>query len=154
MSNSTLTSNKNLLSPLGFRLTIDATKYANVEFFLTQVSIPDVSLGEIQVDYRNTRGYLAGDKIDFSPLVGTFKIDEDMENYKEVFNWIKGNKDGSVKNDIILHITNSNNNINNQIRFTDAFPTNLSNVQFDIQGGSVEYLNADVTFRYDLMEFL
>jgi hypothetical protein len=154
MSGSTLTTNKNFLSPIGFRLTIDVTKYANVEYFITNISTPDVSIGEIQTTYRNSKGYLPGTNIQFGSLEVSFKVDEDMKNYQELFNWIEGNRSSNTKNDIILHIANSSNNISNKIRYTSAFPTNLSSLSFDLQASNVEYLSASASFRFDHMEFL
>ena len=43
----TLTANKNFLSPVGFTFKIDATNFANLEYFCTQVTFPGISLAEV-----------------------------------------------------------------------------------------------------------
>jgi hypothetical protein len=43
----------------------------------------------------------------------------------------------------------SHNNINKQFQFKDAFPVSLSGVDFNAQATDVEYLQADVSFRYN-----
>ena len=40
------TSNKNFLSPTGFQFKIDSTQYANVEYFCTSATLPDLTLSE------------------------------------------------------------------------------------------------------------
>ena len=39
------------------------------------------------------------------------------------------------------------------IKFQDVFPTSLTSVEFNSQTSDIEYLQADVTFKYTLFEF-
>ena len=50
---------------------------------------------------------------------------------------------------MILSVMSSHNNVNKQFQFKDAFPTSLSGVEFTTQGSDIEYLQADVSFRYN-----
>lgn len=150
MSGSNLTSNINILSPTGFKLTINREKFANTEFFITSFGIPSISLGEVQTNFRNNIGYTPGEAITFDTLNLRFAIDEDMNNYTEIFNWMKANKESnSERHDMILSVMSSHNNVNKQFQFKDAFPTTLSGVEFSTQTTDVEYLQADVSFRYN-----
>jgi len=156
MANSTLTSNFNYLTPTGFRLTIDTSKYANIEYFLTGFSIPDVNLGDVPVTYRGVTGYVPGDKIEYGIMSCRFIIDEDMKNYIEVFNWMQSNiaSTNVVTSDMILTILTSHNNPNKQFKFINAFPTSLSGVEFSTQNTDIEYVQANVSFRYDRFTIL
>ena len=149
MSGTNLTQNINLLSPTGFKLTINREKFANVEFFITTFGIPSISSGEVQSNFRNNLGYTPGESTVFDSLALRFAIDEDMYNYIEIFNWIKANSNGIERHDMILSVLSSHNNVNKQFQFKDAFPTSLSGVDFSTQSSDVEYLQADVTFRYN-----
>ena len=40
------------------------------------------------------------------------------------------------------------------VKFQEIFPTALSTVEFNAQSTDVEYLQADVSFRYTLFEFV
>ena len=91
MSGTNLTSNINFLSPTGFKLTINREKFANTEFFITAFGIPSISSGEVQTNFRNNIGYTPGEAITFETLSLRFAIDEDMNNYTEMFNWMKAN---------------------------------------------------------------
>jgi hypothetical protein len=149
MSGTNLTQNINMLSPTGFKLTINREKFANVEFFITTFEIPSISSGEVQANFRNNIGYAPGETMTFDSLSLRFVIDEDMYNYTEIFNWIKANSDGIERHDMILSVMSSHNNVNKQFQFKDSFPTSLSGVEFSTQSSDVEYLQADVTFRYN-----
>jgi len=156
MANSTLTTNFNGLSPTGFKLVIDKTKYANVEYFVTTFSIPELNLGEVAVSYRGSIGYVPGDRPEYGALTLRFLIDEDMKNYLEIHDWIQDNvtKKTITKNDMILSVLTSANNVNKQFQFISAFPTSISGVEFSTQTTDVEYTQADVTFRYDRFAIL
>jgi hypothetical protein len=155
MSGTNLTTNINMLSPTGFKLTINKEKFANTEFFITSFTIPDISVSPIETRYRNSINYEAGEPRSFGDLSLRFAIDEDMKNYTEIYDWLKScSEEGSVKgqieqHDMILSVMSSHNNINKQFQFRDAFPTSLSGVEFNAQSTDVEYLQADVTFRYN-----
>lgn len=138
-----------MLSPTGFKLTINREKFANTEFFITSFGIPSISSGEVQTNFRNSIGYMPGDVRTFDTLNLRFAIDEDMKNYTEMFNWLKSNTEKLERHDMILSIMSSHNNVNKQFQFKDAFPTSLSGVEFNVQSTDVEYLQADVTFRYN-----
>ena len=146
---SNLTTNVNLLSPTGFKLTINREKYANTEYFITSFGIPDISTGEIQLNFRGGIGYQSSESRQFGALNVRFAIDEDMKNYTEIFDWIKDNTEKYEKSDMILSVMSSHNAVNKQFQFKNAFPLSLSGVEFNTQSGDIEYLQADVSFRYD-----
>lgn len=156
MASSTLTSNFNGLSPTGFKLSIDRTKYANVEYFVTSFSIPDISIGEIQLPYRGQIGYIPGERVEYGALSIRFMIDEDMKNYIEIYNWIQDNvaKKSITTSDMILSVLTSHNNVSKQFQFINAFPTSSSGIEFGTQNTEVEYLQADISFRYDRFKIL
>jgi hypothetical protein len=146
-----LTNNINMLSPTGFKLTINKEKFANTEFFITTFGIPSVSSSEVQTNFRGSIGFEPSETRQFESLNLRFVIDEDMKNYIEIFDWIQSNVKNKKfeRHDMILSIMSSHNNVNKQFQFRDAFPTTLSGVDFNTQATDVEYLQADVTFRYN-----
>ena len=85
-----------MLSPTGFKLTINREKFANTEFFITNFGIPSVTSGEVQTNFRNRIGYTPGEAITFDTLSLRFAIDEDMTNYTEMFNWLKSNGEALI----------------------------------------------------------
>lgn len=144
------TTNKNFLSPTGFQFKIDSTKYANVEYFCTSVTLPDLSLSESSSPYKAANIAFTGDRINFGDLAIRFNVTEDMENYIEMFNWMHNiiEKGEAFKSDATLSILSSHNNVTKEILFRDCFPTSLSAVEFSTQQTDIEYLQADVTLKY------
>ena len=157
-------SNTNFLSPLGFKFQIKKTP--NLNFFVQSVNLPSVSIGTIDVSTPFSRIPLPGDKVTFGQLDVTFKVDENMENYLEIYNWIisLGRPDNftdgaplytappmsgtGVNSDLTLVILTSAMNGNKIINFLDAHPVNLTDITFDSTLSDVEYVTATVSFDY------
>lgn len=150
-----ITTNKNFLSPVGFQFKLDSEKYQNINYFCTAVTVPDVSLSEVPIPYKGSNLGFTGDRVVFGDLAIRFNITENMENYIETFDWIHNiiNVGENYKSDGTLLILSSHNNVTKEIVFRDLFPTNLSSVEFSTQQTEVEYLQADVTFKYTYFEF-
>lgn len=151
-----ITSNKNFLSPVGFQLKIDSTKYPNLEYFCTAAGLPGINMSEAPVPYKGANVGFIGDRITFDDLTVRFNVTENMDNYTETFDWmhdiVNGNDINNVQSDAILVILNSHNNKTKEIRFKDIFPISLSGLDFDVNQGDIEYLTAEVTFKYTYFE--
>lgn len=161
--------NQSFLSPLGFRLQIKKTPAMN--YFVQSVTIPSVSLGTADVDTPFTKIPFPGTRLTFGNLQVTFKVDEDMKNYIEIFNWMRSmgfpdnfdqyasiagksiqSGDG-IFSDITLLTLSSAMNPNVELTFFDCFPVDLSSMEMDSTLPDVEYLTATVTFanrRFDI----
>ena len=153
-----LTTNKNFLSPVGFGFKIDTVEFPNLEYFCTAVNLPGINNGDTAVPYRGVNLAFTGDRMGFDDLSIRFNITENMENYIETFNWMhnliqKKDADKTYKNDATLLIYSSHNNVNQEIRFYDVFPIQLSSVEFNAQGTDIEYLQADLVLKYTSFEF-
>ena len=75
-------------SPTQFRFMIN--QLPKVQFFTTAANIPDISLGEavIPTPYKDIP--IMGDKITFGNLDVSFIVDEYLENYISIHNWLIG----------------------------------------------------------------
>lgn len=162
----TTPTNKNFLSPLGFNFFIK--KLPTTNFFVTRAVIPGFNLGVATAPTPFVRIPLPGDKIEFSDLQVTFKIDEDMKNYIEIYNWImgmgfpdryaqyadiksKGKTTGEgIYSDASLTVLTSAMNPNIEFSFRNVFPYSMTDIDFNTVSADVEYLEATVSFRYEL----
>ena len=152
---SNLTDNYNFLSPTGFKLVINRNNLANTEYFSTSVTLPSLNLGQINVPKNQYKGYLSGD-ITFDDFSIRIAIDEDMKVYTELYDWMLQNRDANspVVYDATLIILTNHNLPNNKIQFTNLFPLSVSGLEFSTQATDVEYLQTDVSFRYDEFKIL
>ena len=75
-------------SPTQFRFGIN--QLPKVEFFTTAANIPDITLGELVIPtpYKNIP--IVGDRVTFGNLNISFIVDEYLENYISIHNWILG----------------------------------------------------------------
>lgn len=164
--------NRNFLSPTGFKFVLKRSP--KVAFFCNQANIPDITLG-----IANQPSYLKdiptpGDKIEFGDLSLRFLVDENLENYMEIQNWIRGlgypesmdeftrleseaviqpnyiGKGDNIYSDGTLQILSSNLIANFQVFFKDLFPYSLSTITFDATQTDIQYFTADVSFKYTI----
>ena len=146
----------NFLNPSSFVLTLDSQTYSGAEFTVQTMMLPDVTTEGAPLQFRQVNVAMAADKIAFGSFEVSYLIDEDLLNYKEIFDWMKQNVETQHEQaiignnhvrDLTLTIMNSSNNVTKQINFIDAFPTSLSSLPFDITTTDVEYLTAVVTLE-------
>ena len=147
--------NRNFLSPVGFLLDLEI--FDGVDFFCQSASIPEIAMpfSEVQTPYRNVPIVSSGG-VSYGDLNVRFIIDEDLKNYLVIHNWIKEYGLAEKRADspdaysnARLQIMTSHNNVNHIIEFKNIFPINLSSVPFDATVGDIEYLLADVTFKFE-----
>jgi len=157
-----LTKNLNYLMPTGFKITIDRENYPNLEFFCQGVTHPDITLAAGELPFRKIRNIpLPGGTLDFGELSLTTIVDEDMNAYKEMNDWMRRildnpllgplnrQKDGVPSTaDITLSILNSQNNQTRQIRYQECTPVSLGGISFESTGGGTEYLTCTMGFRF------
>lgn len=162
------------LKPNGFKFQVH--NLPNVSFFCQSANIPDITLGEATVATPLVDYFVPGEKVTFGTLNIRFLIQEGMQNYKELYNWLvglgnpestqqftdfvsnqsyrfpgtKSSKlvDKALFSDASLFALDSNNNPNIEIKFIDAYPTALGGLDFDISSGSTEYFQGIASFRY------
>ena len=81
-------SNKNFLSPVGFKFNLH--KAPKVDFFSNACNIPAITLGSaLQTRYGKNID-IPGDKMTFGDFNLRFLVDENLENYLEIWNWMTG----------------------------------------------------------------
>ena len=79
-------SKRDYASPVQFRFKM--SKLPLVEFFVQSANLPGISLGNAT---QTTPLYdipIPGDKISYSPLDLSFIVDENLNNYKEIHDWL------------------------------------------------------------------
>lgn len=164
--------NKNFLSPVGFNFTL--SKSPKVSFFSRSCKVPEISLGTaIQPTYLKDID-VPGDKITYGDFYLNFFVDENMENYMVIHNWLTAlgypespeqfkdfmtNEDNVFDNKIgfsdgSLRILNSNYRDVAIIKFLDLFPISLSPLEFEAGESDYGYFSAEVVFKYTIYEIL
>jgi len=103
-----------------------------------------------------------------------FLVDENLENYMEIQNWIRGlgypeklsqyseleaqgfygeryqQKGPNIYSDGTLQILTSSQIPNFQVQFKDLFPYSLGTLTFDATQTDIQYFTSDVSFKYTI----
>ena len=164
-------SNKNFLSPIGFKFILN--RAPKIAFFSNQSVIPGFTLGTATQPTYLKDIDIPGDKLQFNDFSLRFLVDEDLENYMEVQKWMRGlgfpeslkeiydlqrsnpdapsgDKSMNIYSDGTLNILSSAQRPNFKVKFQDLFPVSLSDLTFDATDTDIDYLTAEVTFKYTI----
>jgi hypothetical protein len=148
----------------------------NVNFFCTKVNIPELSIDIAKQSTLYNEISYPGDELNYGDLIVTFKLQENLKDYMEIFTWItnsahpinltdlyeqqldvKNNLSGSYKgesnsggifSDAILEILDNNLNPKFYIKFYNCFPIRLSSVEFNTEVSDASPLQCTAAFKY------
>ena len=174
-------------SPTQFRFLIN--QLPKVQYFTVSANVPGITLGDATYATPLKDIPLPGEKLTYDDLNITFIVDENLENYIEIHNWLASlgfpkNREqfkthrsatsnlpkatvgtsgdiGDVKpitsdspmfSDSVLTVLSNKNNPVVECRFEDCFTTSLSSLDYSQNQTDVEYLTAEVTFKYKIYE--
>lgn len=166
-------SNRNFLNPSGFKFIL--SNKPKVDFFCSEANLPGINLGvAVQSTYLKDIP-IPGDKLSYDDFSLKFIVDENMENYVTVHNWLRGfgypesvyeyqqllDEDeqnpgkqtaysGQTDGELIVY--NSNFNPVAKINFKGLFPVSLTTIPFNSQVNSADYVTAEVVFKYTIYD--
>lgn len=158
---STLTENINLFQPTGFQVTIDRKNYGNLQFFVQSISHPGASNSSVETPYKRIQGVpMPGNTMEFGELTLEVLLDEDMNSYIEMYNWLlrlvntkqiaERDNQGTIPTyaDIVINALTSHNNNNRKFTYVDCVPTSVGAISFEATNQSVEYITFPASFRF------
>jgi len=161
--------NTNPLVPNKFQ--VNFTRLPNTTYFCQSASLPGLSMGEA---IRNTPFvdlYSPGDKLIYDLLTFTFVVDEDLNSWTEIHDWIRGltfptsfkeyadlakltrkvtinDPKNPQYSDATITIFSSSYTPLYRFKFYDCFPTSLSTFVMSAADSPDTILTADTTFRF------
>jgi hypothetical protein len=165
----------NYLRIVGFRFFIHTLP--KVSYFVQSANIPALNLGTAVQPTPFIDLPHPGDKMTHGELTIRFMIQEDMSNYKELYNWLVGLGFPKTRkqftdytqsrgylyannlrplseypqlSDSTLMVLGSNNTPVARFDYFECYPTSLSGLEFDVSSGGSEYFHAEATFQYNM----
>ena len=167
--------NRNFLSPIGFRFSL--VKAPKVSFFSNTAQIPGLTINPVEQPTYLKNVPQVGDKMEFQDFTLRFLVDENLENYMQIQNWMRGiafpeslaeiynlwsgnagfvdsdpkNPDNLVSDGTLI-VLDSSNNSQFMVKYSDLWPSELTTLQFDATPGTIDYFTAEVTFKYTIYE--
>ena len=138
------------------------------KYFCQSINLPGVTSSEIEVSTPFSSIYRHPTKLSYESFSISFLIDEDLKVWEETYKWIvsltrpenfnqyvKNQKNNNLPYQDGMLTINTNANIPNiRIKFRNVFPISLSGIQFGTINSADTTPTADLTFRYDLFEYL
>lgn len=131
-------------------------------FHLQRTNIPSISANPIKRPTNLNPLMETYDSLAYHELTWSFLVDEKMNNYMEIFEWMhhiafpqdhiqyKDNDPKfNLKSNLSILILNSNKNPCVNVTFFDAFPSAISDLHFDASLGETKILYVDATFNYN-----
>lgn len=161
-------SNQNFLSPLNFAFKVK--RAPGVTWSAQELLIPGLALDSPAQGTPFVRIPKPGDHLSFDKFQVTFRVDEDLVNYLEMWNWMialgfdesfnqfKALKDKiqftneGLQSELTVQLLKSNKLVNFEFIFHDAFPISLSDVHLTTTATNVDYPVCTVVFDYSYYE--
>lgn len=158
--------NVNFLQPTAFSLSIDRKNFANLQFFCQAILHPSLNMNAAEVPYKRISSVpFAGDKLTFSELTTIIIVDENLNSYTEMYNWMQRivqndevraiDKTATIPPtycDMTVNILSSHNNPTRQIKYFDCIPTSLGDMTLESTSGDVQFITFPATFRFSTFE--
>lgn len=173
--------NRNFLSPIGFLFTINRLR--GVDFFCQSASVPSISMNSADQGTRYNKIPHPGDELTYEDLFIRFLVDENMKNWYQVHDWMReittpysskefgysrgtrrsvnnepntfksGEWDNQWRSDCSLFILSSNYRPVAEFVFRDAFPVNLTTLNFDASVPDISYFTSECVLRYNYYDY-
>lgn len=161
----TTPANPNLLNDKGAKMVL--TRFPDLVFYVQRIRIPEVRVGATQQWAPMDQMPWPGDTLYRDDFAVQFKVNEDMTNYMQMYDWmvksvapnspaqyrelIGSGKNQRVTNlfsDVTISVPNSSYTVNKEFRLEDAFPFSLTSLDFTTQGNDTQFIDCTVTFRF------
>ena len=149
--------NLNQLNVISFETNF--LRMPGVNYFCQRVNIPGITLSSSVISTPFANIPIEGDVLEFEDLTIGFIVDEDMQNYLELYNWLQSlgfpekfpqydNETSSLKSDVNILIHTNKSNPNYSIVFKDVFPVSLGTIAFDTNATALDPVVIDAGFKY------
>jgi hypothetical protein len=161
--------NLSFLSQVGFKFEI--ARSPNFNYFIQKVRFPGVSLPELFEANPFVKSPVPGDHLEYEKLEITFKLDEDMRGYFDMYDWLTAlgkpedfsqsariyqkplYDEAPVFSQGTLIILNGNMMPNIQVIFYDMLPVRLSGFELQTDATDVQYITASMTLSYRMYKY-
>ena len=159
--------NTNLLQPTKFLLTFE--RIDTVQYFCQSVNLPSITLGEVTRVTPFLDMFSPGTKLTYAPLDIEFIVDEDLETWKNLYNWFTSiadpdgfeKRDGSRElqkikhfSDATLTVLSALNNPVLRIQFRNCFPLTMGDINLDTRLSADNIITVNASFRYESYTYL
>jgi len=151
--------NENVLTETRFKL--DIPKLPHTVFNVQRATLPALTLGSSTMPAIGISDYpVIGNKVEFDTFNVELIVDENLNNYKEIKDWMFSATDTNQKNyidlysDMSLSILKHDNTYKKKFQFANAFPSFMSELAFDSTSADASALFVNITFKFAYFDLL
>lgn len=147
------------------RFSFVLSRTPDMVYYCQKAELPGLTLPEIEVHNLFSGMKFPSNKLVFQNTSLTFRVNEDLANWKEIYNWMAGlgqprtfgalaalqrntNIGAGEYSDLVLTLRTPKGNSGSRIVFYRCFPTSLSGLTFETNISDVSFLTASVEFAY------
>ena len=152
----------NYLSPTNFRVIIP--RLPKLTHFIQSVSIPSLAITSMDMPFKGFPRTSIPSSLDISDqVVVNYMIDENMENWQEMYNWMtsitlnsenEGVTAADLYSEIIVLVYNSAKKLKKKITYTRAHPVNLMSFEFNSANADIDPILVSCNFAYKTIEIV
>lgn len=145
----------NHLSNVKFKFNIGRTP--NVNYWMQSCILPSMQVeGGILPGMRRDIP-VPGSKVEFENLIINFIVDENLENYFEVYKWFQDIQTAKHVNEMVsdcsLHFLDGGNRVQRTIDFVGAYPLIMTELSLNSDDSDTVPVTCSVTFNYQYFKF-
>lgn len=154
------------LAPTGYQFVI--RRIPTASYSVQKVNIPGMSLGSADQANPFVTIPRPGEHVLFNEFRVTFKVDQDLKNYLDIWNWIRGlgkvtsfddyaglplEPGTGVTSEASLMVLDAKKQPRTLCTLHSAWPTSISDLVFDATTRDIQYITAEAQFRYVHFDF-
>lgn len=130
-----MTANFDLLSPN--RIKIIVHKFPDIQISAQKVNIPGITINPAEMPTNSNKDtHWPGDKLQYDDLVIQFLLDEQLNSYKAVKNWmnqitLEDEQKSEFFSDMTVEALTNNHNLNQTLRYYNCFPYMITGIELD-----------------------
>lgn len=164
-----LPQNTNFLNPQNFKLVLKRAPL--LEFFVISIETPDMMLMSVDIGTQFVPIKTTETHVSYSQMTVQFLIDEKMNNYNEIYDWInrrgfpysydeyrsisheKQESGRWIDTDITVLVEDSNHKAIAQFVLIDAHPVSLTGIRLNTTDNDIRPASATVVFDFTRLTF-
>ncbi len=129
----------------------------NVNYWMQSTQLPSMQIEGSMMPGMRRDVPIPGSKIEFENLIINFIVDQNLDNYYEVYKWFQeiqvAENIEQMVSDCSLHFLDGNNNVQRTIDFVGAYPLVMTELSLNSDDSDTVPVTCSVTFNYRYFKF-
>lgn len=142
--------NLNTLQNVKFKMNFH--RLPHVTYWVQSVQLPSMQIESNTLHGMRVDSPIPGSKVAFENLIVNFMVDQNLDNYFEIYNWFQQIQVAKNVNDMIsdcsLHLLDGNNNVHRTINLVGAYPLVMTELSLNSDDTDTIPVTCSLTLNY------